>query len=193
MEIREYDQVWKLWEGYQDVLYAYVLKNVKDKETTEDLVHDVLLKIHKSCCSGIEVNNVKSWVLQIAHNTMIDYYKTQKKMNSPLIDLNVEQVDKDIYEELSVFLEPLIGFLPTKYALPLRLADIEGLKHQNIADHLGLSLSATKSRIQRARLLLKNEINTCFHVDDCSGKQLINFRLKESCTPLQLIAKGKKD
>ena len=75
--------------------------------------------------------------------------------------------------------------MPEKYAAPLRMADIEGMKQTDIAENLQLSLPATKSRVQRARELLKNEIVTCCYLDTDQQGNLIGFDIKEACIPLQ--------
>lgn len=54
------------------------------------------------------------------------------------------------------------------------MADIEGMKHQQIADNLNLGLPATKSRIQRARKLLRDKIHFCFHTQECSKSGLLD-------------------
>ena len=103
-------------------------------------------------------------------------------------ELLTEEADKT-YKDLAEFIEPLIGSLPEKYAIPLTMADIEGLKQDEIANRLGLSVSGAKSRIQRARQLLKEEINTCFHFDQENPGSLDGFTLKASCKSLQAFAK----
>jgi RNA polymerase sigma-70 factor, ECF subfamily len=86
---------------------------------------------------------------------------------------------------------PMIQFLPEEYATPLKMADIDGLKQAVIAEKLGLSLTATKSRIQRARQLLKSEFITCCHFETDKNGQLISFEVKDNCAPLQAIIKKK--
>ena len=184
MKITHYQQVWDLWITYKQALEKYVLKYTKSPDMTHEIVGEVLLKVHKSCCSDIEINNVKSWLFQISYHTTMDYYRQYKPFHQ-LSELKVEEIKNDIYQELSNYLEPLIGFLPDKYAYPLRLADLEGLKQQDIAQKLNLSLTATKSRIQRARKMLKQEIHTCFHLNQSNPSGLIDFSVKESCKPLK--------
>lgn len=99
-------------------------------------------------------------------------------------DLPTDKEDL-IYKEAAEWIDPLIGLLPKEYALPLRLADIEGLKQQEVADRLGLSLTAVKSRIQRARKMLQAEIKTCCHVELDEGGGLAHFSIKESCVSLK--------
>lgn len=73
----------------------------------------------------------------------------------------------------------------------MELSDLKGLKQKEVADKLGLSLTATKTRIQRGRKLLKEEITECFHVEVDKTGQLTAFDLKGSCEALQCYAKSK--
>lgn len=123
---------------------------------------------------------------QIAQNTIIDYYRKNKNvvLVDNLPDLTEANSSKD-HLEAADYIIPLINLLPREYAIPLKLSDIEGLKQKEIALKLGLGLSATKSRIQRARQLLMNKfIECCVFEKDKSG-QLISFDIKSDCKPLQ--------
>ncbi|MEM9982296.1 MAG: sigma-70 family RNA polymerase sigma factor [Bacteroidota bacterium] len=183
MKIEQYQQVWNLWINYEEALKKYVFKFIQQEAIVEDIVQDTLLKIHQSCCSNREIHNVNAWLFQITYNTMIDFFKKRKKES--IISSQLEDSQSDIYQALSFYIEPLIDLLPKKYAIALRLADIEGLRQQAIADQLNVSLSATKSRIQRARKLLKEEIRTCFQIKEYANTQLADFHLKQSCTSLK--------
>ena len=191
MKITNYDQVWTLWAGYQDAMRAYVLKKTKNPEVANDLTHDILLKIHKTCCSEKEIKNVRSWLFQIAYNTMMDHFNSQKNA-SPAQVSSPELIQDDMYQEMAEFIAPLINLLPEKYAIPLRMSDIDGRRQQDIADHLQQSLTATKSQIQRARKLLKTEIHSCFNIKERKSSGLVDFEVKQSCTTLQKVIKEKK-
>ena len=191
MKITNYDQIWDLWTAYRDAMRAYVLKKTKDPEVTKDLTHDILLKIHKTCCSEKEIKNVRSWLFQIAYNIMMDHFNLQNKKKSSEVSI-LELTQDDMYQEMAEYIEPLISFLPEKYAIPLRMSDIEGLKQQDIAETLKQSLTATKSQIQRGRKLLKAEIHSCFHIKAGKTSGLIDFDVKQSCITLQEIIHKKK-
>ena len=190
MKIDQYQQVWNLWAEYEEALKKYVFKYTQNKQFTEDIVQDSLLKVYKSCCSDREVRNVRSWLFQIAYHAMIDAMRQAKK--EPVISQR-QALDhnSDIYQELSVYLEPLIDFLPKKYAVPLKMADLQSLKLQAIADQLGLSLTAVKSRVSRARKMLKSEIHSCFHIQTGAHSGIADFNLKQSCRSLQEWQKEK--
>lgn len=184
MEINEYEQVWEIWNKSKDKLYAYVLSRFNDAELAKEVTQEVLLKIHSSCCSGKQINNLKSWLYQIAHNASLDILTKERKQKDR-IPLDDDKNDLTTWDELSVFLEDLINFLPEKYALPLKMSDLEGIAQKDIAVKLNLGLSATKSRIQRAREQLRQEIETCFHLETSKNGSPISIELKDSCSPLK--------
>lgn len=179
MKIENYQEVWNIWLSSKDQLYRYVLSRFKDKELAEDITQDVLLKIHKSCCSDKEIKNINSWLFQIAHNASLDHIK---RANREIIVPESSDNDENIWSDLSSFLEPLISCLPESYAVPLKMSDIDGIKQQEIANQLDLSLTATKSRIQRARKNLKEQIKTCYHIELDKNGTPISFELKDNCS-----------
>lgn len=193
MKIQSILQASDIWLQYKTGLQRYIFKYVKSDDLSNELTQQVLIKVYSSCCNGREIKNTRSWMFQIAHNLTIDYLKKEKKWNTDIPELPAENEDL-IYKEAAEWIDPLIGLLPEEYAVPLRLADIEGLKQQEVADQLGLSLTATKSRIQRARKMLQEEIKTCCHVELDEGGRLAHFSIKDSCQPLQAqIAQEKEE
>ena len=190
MQIQNYREATDLWLQFEAGLYSYLHKRVRDADRAAELNQEVLRKVLDACCSGRTIGNVRSWLFQIAHHAWIDARRQHPRRTEFPADLPAE-TPPGAYRELSRFLEPLLTSLPEKYALPLRLADLEGHPQQAVADQLGLSLSATKSRIQRARQLLKKEIENCFHLHLEDGTGLGDFQLKASCTPLKQAAQKK--
>lgn len=185
MKIDQYDKVYSIWLEFKGKLYAYILKLVRDPELAEEVNQEVLFKLLGACCSNKEIKNLPSWLYQIAYNTAIDYLKAGNKFNE-LADTEIEKDGSSkAYSEMAEYLEPLLSFLPEKYAVPLELSDIKKVKQKEIAESLGLSLTSTKTRIQRARKLLKKEIEECFHIEGNDEPGLTAFKVKSSCKPLR--------
>ncbi|WP_029033678.1 sigma-70 family RNA polymerase sigma factor [Salinimicrobium terrae] len=178
-----------LWLEHRTALKNYILKRVKDQELANDILQEVLLKVYKFCLSNSGVRNVRSWLYQIAHNTMVDYFRKESKKGKSGKELEFFEEDENLaFKEALEYIQPLISFLPPEYAVPLRMADLEGMKQAEIAQHLNLSLTATKSRIQRARTLLKAEFITCCHLETDTTGGILFFSIKDSCTPLKQIS-----
>lgn len=177
-----------LWLEHKAELRNFILKRVHDPDLTNDILQEVLLKVYSFCISKSGVKNVRSWLFQIAQNTLIDNYRKQSKLSyqENLPEL-MEEDETLAFKEALDYIQPLLGFLPVEYSEPLKLADIDNLKQADIAERLNLSLSATKSRIQRARQLLKAEFITCCHFETDGKGNIISFDIKAECKPLQKI------
>ncbi|MTI31525.1 sigma-70 family RNA polymerase sigma factor, partial [Xanthovirga aplysinae] len=175
---------------YKDGLRNYIWRQVKDPDLADELTQEVLMKTYKVCCSDKEIKNVRSWLFQISQNIVYDHFKKQKRQINEVVD-KPEPKEATVYKELAEYVEPLLGLLPDKYAIPLQLSDIEGLKQEEIANKLNLGLSATKSRIQRARNLLQKEISSCFYLDKDANGNLTDFLVKDNCQPLKNVFEKK--
>ncbi len=179
-----------IWLEHKTALRNYIFKRIKDADITNDILQDVLLKVYSFCLKKSGVVNLKSWLYQIAHNTIIDYYRKNSVSTSSAQEVQVAgEEENSAFKEAIEYIEPLLNFLPKKYADPLRMSDLEGIKQAEIAKNLNLSLSATKSRIQRGRTLLKAEFITCCHIETDASGGLISFQIRDSCAPLQALQK----
>jgi RNA polymerase sigma-70 factor (ECF subfamily) len=179
-----------LWLAHKNELRNFILKRVKDNDLTNDILQDVLMQVYNFCISKSGVRNIRSWLFQIAQNTIIDHYRGQSKFTNEddLPDIEIEDENLAFKEALN-YITPMLDFLPKKYAEPLKLADIDGLKQADIAQKLNMNLSATKTRIQSARQLLKAEFVTCCHFETDKKGKIISFNIKDSCEPLQKVKK----
>lgn len=187
-EIKTNCDVPALWQEHKNELRNFILKRVKEEDLTNDILQDVLMKVYNFCISKSGVRNIRSWLFQIAQNTITDHYRKQSKFTN-LDNLNeIEYEDQNMaFSEATNYILPMLEFLPKEYAVPLKFADIDNIKQADIAKKLNLSLSATKSRIQRARQLLKAEFITCCHFKTDKQGNLISFEIKDSCEPLQKV------
>jgi RNA polymerase sigma-70 factor, ECF subfamily len=179
-----------LWLEHKTALRNYIFKRVKDEDLTNDILQEVLLKVYNFCLKTSGVKNVKSWLYQIAHNTMIDHFRKEAKTGTSNKEVEFPEEDENLaFKEALEYIMPLMDFLPKEYSVPLKMADIDGIKQAEIAEKLNLSLSATKSRIQRGRNLLKAEFVTCCHLETDASGGILSFEIKDSCTPLQEVKK----
>ena len=152
----------RFWITYQDALRKYLEKRVTDKSIVNDIMHDLYLKVFLFCkryefsCEKAGVKNLRSWIFQVCHNTMIDRLKSNAKysMSSPALDIpDTERIIYGTNDSLNAV--ELIGKLPEKYAEAVYLDTIIKMNQAGIAKKLGLGISATKSRIQRGKRMLK--------------------------------------
>lgn len=173
-----------LWLEHKSGLKNFIYKRVKDNDITNDILQEVLLKTYNFCLTRSGIRNMRSWLFQVAHNCIVDHYRKKQNTSFELAEIS-EQDEQLGLQDAAGLVVPLLGFLPEKYAIPLKLADIDDLKYADIAHQLGLTLTATKSRVLRARQLLRNKFLTCCHLELDKNGNLISAAAKESCAPLQ--------
>lgn len=190
-EIKMNCDVPALWQEHKNELRNYIFKRVKSNDLTDDILHEVLIKVYNYCISKSGVRNIRSWLFQIAQNTIIDHYRKQSKFAELDSTNELENEDQNVaFSEAANYILPMLDFLPKEYSIPLKLADLDNLKHADIAKKLNLSLPAAKSRIQRARQLLMAEFITCCHFETDTQGHLISFDIKDNCEPLQKVKRS---
>lgn len=152
----------RFWITYSDALRKYLQKRMDDKSLIDDIMHDVYLKVFVFCkrhdfsCEKARVTNLRSWIFQVCHNTMIDRLKINSKYSATTdVIESLPEIPSSQEKVFSFQAAELIKQLPEKYAEAVYLDTIVKLNQNCIAEKLGLGLSATKSRIQRGKQMLK--------------------------------------
>lgn len=169
---------------YYSFLKAYLIRNCKNEQDAEDIVQEVMLKLMESYLKGTEITNVKAWLFQVSRNTLSDFYKQRPyelKEEPKELELSIDEpCGLTAYD----YLIPMIRFLPDKYAQPLLLSDIEKMAQTQIAKEISLGISATKMRIQRGRVKLKELFEDCCNIVYDHLGNFVSCTVKASCTPL---------
>ncbi len=177
--------IFEIWEEYKSSLFGYIKKRVTDEDDAKDILQDVLLKSYQYCSNGKSVLYLKSWLYKITQNTIIDYHKKNNKTISFSLDYVETANEKSIIGEASDYIKVLLKLLPNDYATPLYMSDIDGIDQKTIAENLGLTLTNTKSRIQRARVKLKERFLECCVVSFGESGEMVSFDIKPECTALK--------
>ncbi len=169
-----------IWGKHQAHLRHFLRTKIDRDEVVEDLLQEVAIKLHDNLKRGTEILNHKAWLFQTTRYTIADYYRKINRnqiLEGELLGANLE--DDPCICDLSGFI--IQTYLPEQYSRALYLSDIEKQPQQIIAQTLGLSLSATKSRIQRGRKYLKDLIEDCIEVTYNERGEIFDFELKPTC------------
>ena len=175
----------KTWQAYRDALFRFVLLRVNDETAAEDIVQGVLLKAYARQRTLREPSKLRAWLYQITRNEVIDYYRLQKPseaVTDELIQEDTREEDYRAQRELARCLVPLLDEVPEPYRQALRLADFEGTKQREVASRLGLSLSGAKSRVQRARKMLRDVLLKCCRVELDRRGHPVDYEVGEGCS-----------
>lgn len=152
-----------LWEDFSLPLQQFIGRRVADRHSAEDILQDVFLKIHSRINTLHDEQRLCSWIYQIARNAIVDYYRARRPtVDIPLSLAAPDDLDADdVVQELVPCVAAIVDELPSIYREALRLTEYGGMSQRELSERLGISLSGAKSRVQRARAMVKEQLLAC--------------------------------
>ncbi len=148
---------------FQNELLSYVIRKVKDRSVAEDIVHDVFLKVQMRSTDLKDDTKAIGWIFRITQNTIIDHYRSQSKTINAS-DLDWESDERDLNACVERCVEEKLATLPEKYREAFELSEVQGVSQLDLAKRLNISYSGAKSRVQRARQMLKDRLENDYLV-----------------------------
>jgi RNA polymerase sigma-70 factor (ECF subfamily) len=161
---------------HRDKIFGFIYSKVRNQELTEDLFQDTLFKIVRTLKKGRynEEGKFLSWVIRIAHNIIIDYYRKNNKMKKVydteefslfdiLHDGSLDAEKQMIRQQLIEKIRVLIEMLPYEQKEVLKLRMYEELSFQEISEQTGVSINTALGRMRYAlinirRIIEENEV-----------------------------------
>ncbi|UCG53261.1 MAG: sigma-70 family RNA polymerase sigma factor [Candidatus Latescibacterota bacterium] len=121
----------------------------------EDVVQDTWIRVCQALDRFRWESVFSTWLLGIGLNVVRDHIRRDARTNF----LDIEEVPEPPgpmqLPEDRIDLDRSIGLLPDGYRVVLVLHDVEGMKHSEIAEKLGVSTGTTKSQLFKARNMLR--------------------------------------
>jgi RNA polymerase sigma-70 factor, ECF subfamily len=160
-------------------LSAYFRRRIRDRASVNDLVQDTLLKAYRSRGALRDETRFDSWVFRIAHGRMVDHYREKPTLELSADATSDASEEKDrVIAILECSARCYLETLPKKYRDPVHLAEYEGLSHAEIARQLGVTLAATKTRVRRGKLMVRDLMEShCEFERDVLGR-VIAYRVR---------------
>ncbi|WP_167615463.1 RNA polymerase sigma factor SigZ [Maribellus sediminis] len=164
------DEINHIWKEHHDQLLDFIRKRTKDPVEAEDILQEVFLKILDKIDSLKDSEKLKSWMYQIARNTIIDHFRLQKKEDKQLHYVTSEgdePEDNSSMKEAESWIGLYIDGLPENYKEAVVLSELNGLSIGEVAEKLNISYTNARARVHRGRQALKKSLTDCctFHVD----------------------------
>jgi RNA polymerase sigma-70 factor (ECF subfamily) len=154
-----------IWSQLSADLRRFIRRRVSDDHLADDLLQETFVRIHRHIDSLADADRLAAWVYQIARNVIHDHYRRSAQGTVSLGHADPVEEREDRGSQLcgrsAEWFNELIVQLPEHYREAVRLAEIDGLTQQEVADRLGLTHSGAKSRIQRGRMMLKEVLEQC--------------------------------
>ena len=162
----------EIWREFHDRLFGFINRRVPSRETAEDILQDVMLRIHRHADDLERADALGGWIHEIARNAIADHYRRANVRRERPAGIEIAAVtaaepeaESDVRSELSACVAPLLERVPATYREALRLTEIEGLTQTAAAERLGISHSGMKSRVQRGRARLKRVLTDCCEIE----------------------------
>jgi RNA polymerase sigma-70 factor (ECF subfamily) len=160
------------WDSLYHELVSFVYSKVKSKSTAEDIVQDVFVKVHTKSGQLKEAEKISGWIYQITRNAVADHFRNLSRTIEP-VNVNWESEYQGLNDCVAHCLKVLITTLPDKYRVPLELTELEDLSQYEVAQRLNITYSGARSRVQRARKLLKEKLDELYLVKTDSYGNII--------------------
>lgn len=148
-----------LYETYAPRLLAVSQRYASSSEEAEDILQEAMIKAFKGMKNFRKDSHLFYWLKRIVINTALNHLRSKVRL-LPLHDTEVNE--ESTWDAISDFqLEELILMiqeLPTGCRAVFNLHVIEGFKHEEIAEQLGISVGTSKSQLSRAKVLLQEKL-----------------------------------
>jgi RNA polymerase sigma-70 factor, ECF subfamily len=153
-------------------LRSYLRRRLPDDVPIDDVLQDIFVKAIVSRQSGRAIVNLNGWLYAAARTAVADHFRRRDIATESLEEAPAASNEADalqLHIALSSCLRALIDGLPVHYQRTLIATELEGRTQRSLADELGVSVSAVKSRAARGKSLLKARVLACCHVEMKDG------------------------
>ena len=175
--VRDFDA---LYERYGKTVFNLIYQWIGDYEEATDLTQETFISAFKARDQFRGDARLYTWLYRIAHNHCKNRFKQrdrQREMEGPSLDAGVGLDDGDEgapsrevadwsfsparlleQKELRALIEKAVDGLASEYKVVLTLREMEDLSYNEIAEVTGLTLEAVKTRLNRARAMVRQRV-----------------------------------
>lgn len=153
---------------HKDAVYRQMVRVCGNQADAEDVLQEALLNAYQALPTLRDRAAFQAWLVTIARNVCTRLRK--KEALRPILQLPVPDMlpgedpsaeSRLIDRDIEGCVRAALGRLPPHYRRVIELRDIEGVAASAVAHELGITVPAVKSRLHRARNLLRRELDTC--------------------------------
>jgi RNA polymerase sigma-70 factor, ECF subfamily len=172
-----------LWLLLNTKLKAFIINKIHDEDDADDILQEVFIRIHTSIDTLKDDSKLQAWIYQITRNLMADYFRNINKDNQLQTNSKVEEEDFST-EYMSEALRDMVIMmddLPPEYCEALCITELGGMSQKMYAEKIGISYSGAKSRVQRAKIMLKDILMKCCHYQFDKYGTVLDIHPKRCC------------
>jgi RNA polymerase sigma-70 factor (ECF subfamily) len=161
------------WGRLRSDVSRLVARRLPTRADVEDVVQEVLLRVWRHGASLRDDERFGAWLSRVAYTAVADHLRERQRFPVARYEMEEQAAEGSPPPEedgpearalIAAVLRPFIAACPSPYRETLALSELDGLSHAAIAQKLGLSVSAVKSRVQRGREHLRRMLERCCQI-----------------------------
>ncbi len=152
-----------LYDKYSRFLLGVCLRYATDRSEAEDILQDSFLKIYFSIADFSGTGSFPGWLRKVAVNTAITHYHKNLKHRYHIeieeyvsVETGISSFEEDLFTSDELY--QVMNDLPSGYRMVFNLYAVEGYKHKEIAEMLGIDTNTSKSQYSRAKAVLREKL-----------------------------------
>jgi RNA polymerase sigma-70 factor, ECF subfamily len=161
-----------VWREIEARLRPYVARRMGSVADVDDVLQEILVKVHGGMDGLRDGERFGGWVYRIAGNAIADFAKARARapiaggavMDAPEERDAAGDEAAGLQAKLGECVALFVARLPASYRGAVTLTDLQGLTQKEAADMLGISLSGMKSRVQRGRERIRQMFEECCEI-----------------------------
>jgi len=163
------------WHEHEAELRGWLRHRLGNATDAEDLLQDVFLKAMRQGERFCAITNARAWLYEVARNTLADRLRLARDTVELPGDLSAGTEEATAVDSLAACLPRVLSELSPEDREAITLCDLERLPQEKYARRKGLSLPGAKSRVQRARKRLREQLTLSCQVSLDAAGQVSDF------------------
>ena len=164
-----------VFNQYYNIMVLYASRFMDTREEAEEIAQDVFVKFWEKCDSLSEDSSIKSYLYRSIHNSCLNTIKHEKVKDGyrqhviHVMESSYQnEFNEDDSEAIRKKIHSEIDKLPPRCCEIFKLSRFEGLKYQEIADHLSISVKTVEVQMGKALKVLRDSLQDLKNVKDAS-------------------------
>ena len=163
------------WTQHEPELRGWARHRLGNPAETDDLLQDLFLKALRQGERFCSVQNARAWLVEVARHTLADRLRVARTTVLLPDDLASPVAQEEVVDSLTACLPRVLSELPPQDREAITLCDLQGMAQADYARAKGITLSAAKSRIQRARARMKQQMTVACQVQLDDAGHVLDF------------------
>jgi RNA polymerase sigma-70 factor (ECF subfamily) len=157
----------RLYRTHVNRVFALCVRMTNDRSAAEELTQDVFVRAWQKLSLFRGDSAFGTWLHRLAVNVVLNARKTEGRDRKRFGGKESDEIDEPLEWQvtarpvtpgLAMDLEAAIGLLPPGARRVFVLHDVEGYKHEEIAEQLAITTGGSKAQLHRARMLLRKAL-----------------------------------